>query len=206
VNNSVYATALDAVLAAAFDGDRGQARLARAAETHDLVVGQVFEDDAHAGELFLRRADWAACEAYEGEGWRWIDRAAAGELSGVDPAMASILGASICGLFELWPGREAVIRDRLRGVVTRLARGELDTSRLTIDERPSALWEARIVLTSEGARLVRRPLIYPDGALEAFDRVQAIRRPGKVDAGLLLARRAFLRWHRARERQPFTVL
>ena len=77
---------------------------------------------------------------------------------------------------------------------------------LPIEDRPSALWEGRIVLTPGGARLVRPPLMYPDGALEAFDRVQEVRRPGKVDVGILMARRAFVRWHRARQRQPFTVL
>ena len=203
---SVYGSALDSVLAAVFDGPRGTSRLARAAEQHDLVVGQVFEDDAHAAELFLMRADWAVCEAYEGEGWRWIDRAAAGELGGVDPGMAALLARSVCGLFELWPGKVPVIRDRIRGIVLRLAEDQLDTRALAIEDRPGALWEARVVLTPHGGRLVRPPLIYPDGALEAFERVQAGRRPAKVDVNLLLARRAFVRWHRGRGRQPFSVV
>ncbi len=203
---SVYGSTLDQVLAAVFDGERGLARLERAAERHDLVVGQVFEDDAHAEQLLLLRADWAVCDAYEGEGWRWIDRAAAGELGGVDESMASLLSRSVCGLFELWPGKVPLIRDRLGGLIARLADDQFDMRDLVVESRPSALWEARVVLTAHGARLVRPPLIYPEGAIESFDRIQASRRPALARANLLLARRAFLRWHRGRGRQPFTVL
>ena len=196
---------LDGLLAACFDGEAGRARLERSCEGYDRVVGKVFDDDEREGPLRLLRADWALCEVRDDEdGLRWVDRCARGAVEGADPEAARRLARTVVGAFELWVGKELWLRDRLRGICARLldpvaAPSQVDPS------SPSALWDARIVLEPEGARLCRVPFVYPEGALEALERRQRGHLPGRPRLALPELRRAWLRWTRARRRQPFEL-
>ena len=195
-------SSLDQLLGAVFGSELGRTRLDATCADYDARVGTIFEDDHAAGMLRLLRADWGLCEERDAEGLRWIDRCAFGEVDGVDVDDALRLGQTIAGAFEVWPGREVWLRDRLRGLCVRL----VDPIEVGGDgSEAAALWDARVWLTPAGARLCRIPLVYPDGALEHLRAKQRGRRPGAPWPSLPVLRRAFVRWYRARGRQPFEL-
>lgn len=196
--------ALDALLSVCFDGEAGRARLDALCTDYDRVLGRLFDDDERVGPLRLLRADWALCEVRGEDGRRLIDRCAAGEVEGADPVAARELARSVVGAFELWVGKELWLRDRTRGICARLL-DPVAAPRVLDPQRPGALWDARIVLEPKGARLCRAPFVYPEGTLEAIARREPARVPGTPVVTMPQLRRGWLRWARARRRQPFEL-
>jgi len=195
-------SSVDQLLGAVFGSPSGRMRLDAACTDYDACVGTIFEDDHAAGILRLLRADWALFDFRGADGERWIDRCARGEIIGADVDDAQRLGRTLSGAFEVWPGREVWLRDRIRGLCLRL----VDPIEVGGDgSEAAALWDARVWLTPAGARLCRIPLVYPEGALELLCQRQRGRTPGSPWPPLPELRRAFVRWYRARGRQPFAL-
>lgn len=205
-----WGDALDALAAAVFDGDEGHRRLAPLLARWDDEAAPLRDEDPDFGQWQMIRTDWAVCDALAhdavGPGDTWARRAVEGRLPGWEPRPEDeALAASVCGLFEVWPGKIPWLRDRVGGVCLALA----DAARLEPvgEDGPVALWEARVVIGDVdprhpelGARahLCRPPLSYP---LEILDTVQErqLRRfaPDGRRPSLALLRRARLRWRRA---------
>jgi hypothetical protein len=62
-----------------------------------------------------------ATRSWAGPGDTWAWRAAHGRVPGVEPdAAVQALARSQVGLFEVWPGRPAVLRGRIRGLCLRI--------------------------------------------------------------------------------------
>jgi hypothetical protein len=183
-----------------FGGMAGAARAAPLLARWDAAVGRSSAGDADHAALQAARIDWALCDAEldaPGETWAW--RAAHGRVPGVVvDAGVQALARSQVGLFELWPGRPALLRGRIRGLCLRIDDPALEPVR---HERggPLALWEVRVVFTSEGARMGRSPIAYP---LEILPRLQRAHeqhwRAPSAGLDLLQLRRMRLQWTRAR--------
>lgn len=165
--------ALDALAAEVFSGSLGRARLAPLFEVFEREVGKIDEDDRDFEQLQLVRMDWALCDATvpggaPGDTWAW--RAIHGDLEQQSSATRlvpswSTAARSICGLFEVFPGEPAWVRDRLSGVVLRLfdSIGPWPDVR---PEQPAALWELRLVPDDAGGfRMARAPIDYPPDLL-----------------------------------------
>ncbi len=201
---------LDGLAARVFAGPLGLTRLAALFERFEQQVGKIGEDDPDFDQLQLVRMDWALCDATipgagPGETWAW--RAACGELSESLSDRASWLAArTVCGLFEVFPGEPAWVRDRLSGVVLRLFDGIGPWPHAPI-EQPAALWELRLVPDEGGGfRMARPPIDYPPELLDTLDeelpkQFAADRWPTLQDL-----RRARLRYRRAGGRTPISRL
>ncbi len=165
----------------------------------DEQVGRLCVGDRDHDLLEAARIDWALCEAElggPGETWAW--RAAHGRVPGVEADGAvQALARSQVGLFEVWPGRPALLRGRIRGLCLRVD----DPLLATLGERGriAALWELRVVFTREGARLCRPPIAYPLEILGRLTRAheQHWRSP-EQGLELMQLRRMRLQWTRAR--------
>ncbi len=159
-------------------------------------------DGVH-GQAKGARHDWAlrdveAPGAGPGESWAW--RAAHGRVPGVEPdAAVQALARSQVGLFEVWPGKPAVLRGRIRGLCLRVDDPAL-AAPLGERGRIAALWELRIVFTRDGARLCRPPIAYPLEILPRLKRAheQHWRDPQR-GLDLMQLRRMRLQWTRARK-------
>ena len=167
----------------------------------DEQVGRLCVGDRDHDLLEAARIDWALCEAElggPGETWAW--RAAHGRVPGVEADGAvQALARSQVGLFELWPGRPALLRGRIRGLCLRIEEPSLAAVR---HERggPLALWEVRVVFTPDGAQMCRPPITYPLEILPRLQRAheQHWREPSR-GLDLLQLRRMRLLWTRARK-------
>jgi hypothetical protein len=190
---------LDRLAERVFGGAEGARRAAPLLARWDAAVGRLAPGDDET--LQAARVDWALCDAEipgagPGETWAW--RAAHGAVPEVEPdAAVQALARSQVGLFEVWPGRPAVLRGRIRGLCVRLD----DPSLRNRGERgrPAALWELRVVLTREGARACRTPIAYP---LEILPRLTAAHeqhwREASRGLDLMQLRRMRLQWTRGR--------
>ena len=191
---------LDRVSEAVFGGAEGAARAAPLLARWDAVVGKMSPGEEHGG-LQAARIDWALCDAEldaPGETWAW--RAAHGCVPGLEAdAAVQALARSQVGLFELWPGRPAQLRGRIRGLCIRIDEPSLAPVR---HERggPLALWEVRVVFTRDGAQMCRPPIAYPLEILPRLQRAheQHWREPSR-GLDLLQLRRMRLQWSRARK-------
>lgn len=198
---------LDEVARAVFDTTQGPSRLQPLLRRYDEEVGVILEDERHRDLLLATRLDWALCDAAieggAGPGDTWLRRAVRGEIEGlaVDPAWDRI-SATFVGLFEVWPGRRAFVRDLLHGISLPLA----DAVRLEpMPEGPAALWEVRIVIENGAARLCRPPLSYPLEILKTLDEQTLTRfRPDGAVLPLQALRRRWIQFHRASRADPVT--
>lgn len=195
---------LDALAEAVFGGERGQARVAPLLERFEALVGAPRVDDEDARALHAIRVDWALCDAWidEGAGRRvgdtWAHRAARGMVPGVEPHEDwATLAASVARVFEVWPGRPAMARDVVGGLVVPLADAmpELEEER----GRPSALWEMRLVLGPDGGRSCRPAVDYPFALLDELVRLRG-RFPVDPETSLRALQRARLIWARSGRR------
>ncbi len=165
----------------------------------DEQVGKLGAGDRDHELLQASRVDWALCDAElgsPGDTWAW--RAAHGRVPGVEPdAAVQALARSQVGLFEVWPGRPAVLRGRIRGLCLRIE----DPQLAALGERGkiAALWELRVVFTRDGARVCRPPIAYPLEILPRLTRAheQHWRAPDR-GLDLMQLRRMRLAWTRAR--------
>ena len=198
---SYWEAQLDRLGERVFGGVEGAARAAPLLARWDAAVGKSAHGDADHGALQAARIDWALCDAeLDGPGETWAWRAAHGCVPGV-PADAEVqaLARSQVGLFELWPGKPAQLRGRIRGLCLRIDEPSLAAVR---HERggPLALWEVRVVFTRDEARLCRPPIAYPLEILPRLQRAheQHWREPSR-GLDLLQLRRMRLQWTRARK-------
>ncbi len=190
--------ALDRLGEAVFGGERGRQRSAPLLSALDRIVGGISLGDQPYATLQGHRVDWALCEMLAprgspGETWAW--RAAMGMLPEVEATpIVDALASSVIDLFEVWRSRgELVLRGRLSGIVTHLAPAEEE---LEI-EGELGLWEARVVLLSDGARICRGPLAYPEEILPWLERATEQRWGGEMTVDLLDLRAMALRWRRS---------
>lgn len=192
---------LDRLAERVFSGVEGAARAAPLLARWDAVVGRATPGDADYAALQAARIDWALCDAeVDGPGDTWAWRAAQGLVPEAPPdAAVQALARSQAGMFELWPGRPAQLRGRIRGLCLRVDEPSLAAVR---NERggPLALWEVRVVFARGGVRMCRPPIAYP---LEILPRLQVAheqhwREPSR-GLDLLQLRRMRLQWKRARK-------
>ncbi len=192
---------LDRLGEAVFAGAEGPARAAPLLARWDAQVGRLGSGDQDYTLLQAARVDWALCDAElgrPGETWAW--RAAHGLVPGAPPdAAVQALARSQVGLFEVWPGKPAVLRGRIRGLCLRIDDPAL-AAPLGERGRIAALWELRIVFTRAGARLCRPPIAYPLEILPRLKRAheQHWRDPQR-GLDLMQLRRMRLQWTRARK-------
>ncbi len=192
---------LDRLAERVFGGEVGAQRAAPLLARWDAAVGRTTAGDADHAVLQAARIDWALCDAEldaPGETWAW--RAAHGVVPGIEAdAAVQALARSQVGLFELWPGRPAQLRGRIRGLCLRIDEPSLAAVR---HERggPLALWEVRVVFTPDGAQMCRPPITYPLEILPRLQRAheQHWREPSR-GLDLLQLRRMRLLWTRARK-------
>lgn len=192
---------LDAAARAVFDSVDGRARLAPLLASFDAAVGRFLEDDAPRDLLLAIRLDWALCDATPSDARdaadTWLRRAAAGELPDVppDPAWEPLL-ATHASVFEVWPTSDgAFLRDIVRGVCLPL----VEPMGLHPAPRgPAAVWDARLIVTSDGARLCRAPLLYPLDVLTLLHRYATATFEAAFEPAtcVLPLRRAWLAVHR----------
>ena len=115
---------LDRLAEGVFSGPDGPGRAAPLLARWDAQVGRLGAGDVDYTLLQAARVDWALCDAEApgggpGESWAW--RAAHGCVAGVEPdAAVQALARSQVGLFEVWPGKPAVLRGRIRGLCLRI--------------------------------------------------------------------------------------
>ena len=193
---------LDRLAEGVFSGPDGPGRAAPLLARWDAQVGRLGAGDVDYTLLQAARVDWALCDAEApgggpGESWAW--RAAHGCVAGVEPdAAVQALARSQVGLFEVWPGKPAVLRGRIRGLCLRIDDPAL-AAPLGERGRIAALWELRIVFTRSGARLCRPPIAYPLEILPRLTRAheQHWRDPQR-GLDLMQLRRMRLQWTRAR--------
>jgi hypothetical protein len=161
-------------------------------------VGQYAGLDEGYLTLQAARVDWALCEAQiGGPGETWALRAATGRVPGIEPSpVAWALATSQVGLFEVWQGTPLLLRDRLRGLCVHVHE---PAPWLGEGRRLAALWEVRVVILPEGARLCRPPIEYPLAIAPLLQRAHERhwRTPGAIDLQRL--RRARLLWSRDRK-------
>ena len=194
---------LDRLGEAVFSGLAGPVRATPLLARWDAAVGRLGGGDQDVDLLHATRVDWALCDAEieggsPGETWAW--RAAHGRVPGVEAdAAVQALARSQVGLYEVWPGKPAVLRGRIRGLCLRVDDPALAAS---LGERGkiAALWELRVVFTRDGARLCRPPLAYPLEILPRLRRAheQHWRDPSR-GLDLMQLRRMRLQWTRARK-------
>ncbi|MEZ4452000.1 MAG: hypothetical protein R3B09_21230 [Nannocystaceae bacterium] len=198
-----WGDALDRLAEAVFASREGRRRAEPLLAAQDAIIGGLGLGDHPHAVLQAHRVDWALCDMQvpAGEpGETWAYRASLGRVPEVTPTPeVAILAGSIVGLFEVWRARGALIlRERLCGVVAHLAEGEAP---LEI-EGEVGLWETRIVLRPEGARLCRPPIAYPVEILPWLERAALQRWTGTMSVDLLDLRAMWLRWRRAPGAEP----
>jgi hypothetical protein len=197
---------LDALAEAVFGGTEGEGRVAPLLERFERLVGAPRVDDEDPEALHAIRVDWALCDAWiDGEpGDTWANRAARGLVPGVEPhADWALLAASVARVFEVWPGRPAMARDVVGGLVVPLADAvpELEETR----GEPSALWEMRLVLEAEGGRSCRPAIDYPFEVLDELASLR-VRFPVDPEKGLRALQRARLIWARSGRRSRLRLM
>jgi hypothetical protein len=205
-NAGFWEAQLDRLAERVFGGVDGAKRAAPLLARWDAEVGRASAGDADHAHWQAARIDWALCDAEiagggPGETWAW--RAAHGCVPEVEAdAVIEALARSQVGLFELWPGRPALLRGRIRGLCLRIDDPSLAPVR---HERggPLALWEVRVVFTADGARMCRPPIGYPLEILPRLQRAheQHWREPSR-GLDLPQLRRMRLQWTRARKPDP----
>ncbi|MFV8754070.1 hypothetical protein ACNOYE_26290 [Nannocystaceae bacterium ST9] len=216
---------LDALAAEVFSGVRGRARLAPLIERFDVEVGKLDQDDPDFEQLQLVRMDWALCDATipgakPGDTWAWraihgdvhadmhadVHADMHGERPGTPAPSWSAAARSIAGLFEVFPGEPAWVRDRLSGVVLRLFDSIGPWPHAPVDES-AALWELRLVPDDAGGfRIARPPIDYPDDLLRLLERELPKRFGVPAWPTLQDVRRARLRHRRVGGRTPLIRL
>jgi|GEM_PF-3358210 len=198
-----WAGQLDRLGEAVFGGAEGPARAAPLLARWDAAVGRLGAGDRDHAAMQAARIDWALCDAEidaasPGETWAW--RAAHGHVAGVeaDSAVQAVARSQV-GLYEVWPGKPAVLRGRLRGLCLRIDDPNL-AAPLGERGRIAALWELRVVFARDGARLCRAPIAYPLEILPRLRRAheQHWRDPSR-GLDLMQLRRMRLQWTRARK-------
>jgi hypothetical protein len=190
-----FGDALDEIASRVFGGAEGQARLQPLLSQWEDEVGRIHDDDEQHEVLQAVRTDWALCDANPGD--TWLRRVMRGAVPGVPPhdAWHPLLGGHV-GLFEVWPGQQAWLRDVRSGLSVRLS----DPVRVVPlpEGGPGALWEVRIVIVDGAARMCRPPLSYPLGVLDQLhDENRARFDHGGEPVSLLRLRRYWLQWARA---------
>lgn len=196
---------LDRLAERVFSGPEGPARAAPLLARWDAQVGGLGGGDVDFALLQAARVDWALCDTAApgggpGESWAW--RAAHGCVPGVEAdAAVQALARSQVGLFEVWPGKPALLRGRIRGLCLRVDDPALTGLTAALGERGriAALWELRIVFTRAGACLCRPPIAYPLEILPRLTRAheQHWRDPQR-GLDLMQLRRMRLLWTRSR--------
>lgn len=193
-----WEAALDDLGELVFGGPPGAARAAPLLARFDAEVGLYAGLDDGYLVLQAARVDWALCEAQvggPGETWAW--RAATGQVPEIRPTpVIEALARSQVGLFEVWPGTPLLLRDRLRGLCVHVHE---PAPWLGEGRRLAALWEARVVILPEGARLCRPPIEYPLAIAPLLQRAHERhwRTPGALELQRL--RRARREWSRDRK-------
>lgn len=198
--SQTLAGALDLLEEQVFGGPEGAARARPLLARWDREVGVTTAIDDDHEALQAARVDWALCDAEApgggpGESWAW--RAAQGRIAGVEPSpIVHLLATTQVGLFEVWPGRPLLLRDRLRGLCVRVA-GRAPW--LGEGRRVAALWEVRLAFGSGSPQICRPPIEYPPAIAPLLQRAHEahFREPEKIDLQRL--RRQRLRWARARK-------
>lgn len=199
IDRAALSAALDELGERVFGGPDGATRARPLLARWDREVGVTTAIDAGHEALQAARVDWALCDAEApgggpGETWAW--RAATGRVPGVSPTpLWWLLATTQVGLFEVWPGRPLLLRDRLRGLCVRV---DEPAPWLGEGRRVAALWELRLAFGPGGPRLCRTPIEYPPAILPLLQRAHEghFRDPGTIDLQKL--RRARLGWSRAR--------
>lgn len=200
-----WGEALDDIASVVFGGDAGMQRLDPLLRQWDEEVGAIQQGDVEPELLHAVRTDWALVDAPIDGGASWLRRASRGEVPDLQwrDAWTPLLGSHV-GLFEVWPGSRAWLRDVRCGLSLVLE----DPVRVEPLPHggPGALWEVRIVVEGGRARMCRRPLAYPIELLP--DLHEATRRRFVAGGGpipLLRLRRQWLQFHRAPRADPVAV-
>lgn len=196
-----WGDAFDGLASAVFEGEVGRHRFAPLLARWDDEAAPLRDEDRDYAKWQVIRTDWALCDALahdaKGPGDTWARRAASGRLQGWEPQPTdAAIAASICSVFEVWPGRVPWLRDCIGGISLALADEVLLEP--VGDGGPAALWEARVIIEGGRAHLCRPPLSYPLSILDVIARRQLDRfAPEGRRPSLPLLRRAWLRWRRA---------
>jgi hypothetical protein len=201
-SRSVLPDLLDDAASALFGDEPGRTRLEPLLRQWEQEVGTIREDDHDSELLHEVRTDWALMDATTPS---WLRRALRGELDGVRARDEwQVLLGSHVGLFEVWPGSRAWLRDVRCGLSLELE----DPVRVEPLPQggPGALWEVRVVVHDGRARMCRRPLAYP---VELLPDLHEVNRRRFVGGGgpvsLLRLRRHWLQFHRAPRAEPAAV-
>lgn len=199
MDRAAWEAALDELGERVFGGAAGARRAAPLLARFDAEVGVYAGLDDGYEVLQAARIDWALCDAEVpggGPGETWALRAATGRVPGVTATPeAWALATSQVGLFEVWPGTPLLLRDRLRGLVVRVAE---PAPWLGEGGRVAALWEVRVVLRPDGTAMCRPPIEYPQAIAPLLQRAHERhwREPSR-GLELMRLRRQRLRWSRA---------
>ena len=198
-----FADLLDDLASRVFGGEEGEGRLRPLLDRWEREVGRIQEDDEQREVLQAVRTDWALCEADPDA--PWLRRVLAGAVADVPPddRWRPLLGTHV-GLFEVWPGPQAWLRDVRSGLSVRLA----DPVRVEPlpEGGPAALWEVRIAIVDGAAQMCRPPLSYPLGVLDPLhDHNRARFETGVPPVSLLRLRRYWLQFQRAPRAEPAAI-
>jgi hypothetical protein len=197
------AEALDEIAGVVFGGEAGRRRLEPSLKDWEEEVGTIREDDMESELLHAVRTDWALADVPIDGGASWLRRLHRGEIDGWRDEWSPLLGSHV-GLFEVWPGSRAWLRDVRCGLSLVLE----DAVRVEPLPQggPGALWEVRIVVQDGHARMCRRPLAYP---IELLPELHEANRRRFVRGGqpvpLMRLRRHRLQFHRAPRAEPAAV-
>ena len=201
--HSPLADALDDLASAVFGGPQGEARLQPLLARWEQEVGRIQEDDEQREVLHAARMDWALCDADPDA--PWLQRVLSDSVPDVPPQDRwRVLSGTHVGLFEVWPGPDAWLRDVRCGLSVRLA----DPVRIEPlpEGGPAALWEVRIAIVDGAAQMCRPPLAYPLGVLDALhDHNRARFETGVAPVSLLRLRRYWLQFQRAPRAEPAAI-
>lgn len=200
---------LDEAATAVFGGPRGARRIAPLLERWNADGLKFHEGDPTPALLHTLRTDWALCDASieNDDGETYLERLLRGRIDGVEPMPRwARLRAQHLGLFEVWPGTSAWLRDLRCGLC--IALEDPPFCDAPDDEGPTALWEVRVLLRDGRAQLCSAPLPYPLGILDrlhahARQRLETLGETPPVSWRLL--RRGWLAASRAPRADPGTL-
>lgn len=158
---------LDEAATAVFGGDKGAERIAPLLERWNGDGLKFHEGDPTPSLLHTMRTDWALCDAVpdDGDGETYLEQLLGGRVDGIEPHEDwTLLRAQHLGLFEVWSGPVAWLRDLRCGLCFALE--DPPFCEATGDEGPAGLWEVRALLVDGRAQLCSAPLSYPLSILD----------------------------------------
>jgi hypothetical protein len=191
---------LDSLGSRVFAPDRVVNRLTPLLEIYDALVGRCEPHHPEWEVLQSRRVDWALCEALLPPPFRpgetWANLAVSGQLADVDIDGERDIAAarSMCGLFEVWPGREIWAREISRGYWIHLAGTNVESE--GAESCLAEIWDLQVIPVAQAFELARPALVYPAALARSIGEAgpHLLR---ELSFGPLSARSLRLRWSMA---------